>query len=105
MVNTVTTFLGNILMHFKGARVFNYIAGLQDDVSDQYDKGNIQMNDSKKFWQEMVTTLAKIGDWLIPVVMIIVGMAGSIYCQYQPDTEFSASCFGVSNGLQSISHS
>ena len=79
MVNTVTTFLGNILMHFKGAKVFNYIASLQDDVSDQYNKGNVQMNDSKKFWQEMVTTLAKIGDWLIPVVMIIVGMAGSIY--------------------------
>ena len=84
-MNTITAFLGNVLYRFKGANIFNYIAGLEDDVESQYSSGQVDMSESannassKQFWKELVTTLAKIADWLIPVMMIIIGMAGSIY--------------------------
>ena len=90
MVNGITAFLGNVLYHFKGISPFNYIAGLQDEVSDQYDNAHYnsggeqggndeKISTSKEFFKDMVTQLARIADWLIPVIMIIIGMAGSIY--------------------------
>ena len=80
-MNSFTIFLGNMLIKFRGSKLFNRIGSIEDDVNSQYSilEGDTNMTDSKRFWKSLVGELARIADWLIPVIMIVMGMAGSIY--------------------------
>ena len=80
-MNMVTTFLGNILK----SGVFG-LGGLEDQANNAFkeylndpDGAELSGTSSLEFWKETVIILARMADWLIPVIMIIIGMVGAIY--------------------------
>jgi len=79
-MNSITAFLGNILK----SGVFG-LGGLEDQANSAFngymnDPDGAQVSESSmQFWQDTVVILARMADWLIPVIMIIIGMVGAIY--------------------------
>ena len=77
-MNTITTFLGNILR----SGVFK-LGGFEDKVSGAFESTNAtgykNGDTNRDFWVNVVTKLAKIADWLVPTIMIIIGMVGAVY--------------------------
>lgn len=80
-MNSITAFLGNILK----SGVFK-LGGFEDQASDAFNGSagheyvyGATSGSNKEFWKDAILILAKIADWLIPVIMIIIGMVGAIY--------------------------
>lgn len=79
-MNSITAFLGNILK----SGVFG-LGGIEDQANTALkdyigeDLGQGDADSSRQFWKETITILARMADWLIPVIMIIIGMVGAIY--------------------------
>jgi len=78
-MNAVTTFLGNIIMRFNGGH-FNFLgAGIEDAVNKGYEGVDAGEGTQTYFWKNMVSKLARIADWLLPTIMILLGMVAAIY--------------------------
>lgn len=81
-MNSITAFLGNILKN----KVFA-IGGFEDQANSALkdyasSDGSAHMakeSSSTEFWENVISILARMADWLIPVIMIITGMVGAIY--------------------------
>ena len=81
-MNSITVLLGNILNIKSGNTVFaRFLGGIQDTVDKQVGNNTGESDHSTQadFWNNMLRTLASIADWLLPVIMILIGMVGAIY--------------------------
>ena len=67
-MNSVTTFLGNIINRFLGSDYSSAIDGVKGDELG-----------ADKEWLEMIKILVKIIDQFMPVVLIGVGIVGAFF--------------------------
>lgn len=78
-MNAITVFLGNMLMRYNNGGIFGFLgAGMEEAVTENYN-GVETGSSHDAFWKNMVIKLARIADWLLPTIMILLGMVGAIY--------------------------
>ena len=80
-MNSITAFLGNILK----SGVFG-LGGIEDQANSAFNGSaaheyvyETSSGSNNEFWKNTILILAKIADWLIPVIMVLIGMIGAIY--------------------------